>query len=497
MPLLLVLALVLLAGCGGTAARTPGTVIMALDVPPLNLDPRIGTDATSERLIQLLFCSLVKKSRDSAIEPDLATHWEIPDPLTYIFHLRSGVVFHDGRTLTSKDVLYTFRSLLDGSLQTPKAGTFRLIDSIEGPDAQTVVFKLKQPFAPFLWNLARGGVGIIPEGSGPEVKDLPIGTGPFKFIRHIPDEEVVIARNENYYGQKPHLDTVRFKIIPEAIVRALEIRKGSVDIALNVLPPDMVVALEDHDSLEILQAPGTNYQYITFNLRDPLFADIRVRKALAHAINREEIVKYLFRGQARLASGVIPPGNWAYAGDVRTYDYNPQRARELLSEAGQPNLAFTFRTSTDETTKLLAAVFQQQFREIGVHMDIRSNEAATFAADLEKGNFQAFSRRWVGGNNDPDIFNLIFHSSMTPPAGANRSFYKNPEMDQLIDLGRRETDLGKRSNAYREIQRIAAEEVPYISLWYMDNVAVFSKRIKNMELYPAGDYDFLANIQVQ
>jgi peptide/nickel transport system substrate-binding protein len=491
------LAFALATGCAGPEARDSGTVIVALDVPPLNLDPRIGTDATSERLIQLLFSSLVKKSRDFTIEPDLATDWDIPDPQTYIFHLRRGVVFHDGRPFSSKDVVHTFRTLLDGSLQTPKAGPFRLIDTIEAPDDYTVVFKLHEPFAPFLWNLTRGAVGIIPDGAGRDFKYNPIGTGAFKFVRYAPDAEVLIARHDAYYGPKPELKTVRFKIIPEAIVRALEIRKGSVDIAINVLPPDMVAALKDNGSLAILQAPGTNYQYVTFNLKDPLFKDVRVRKALAHAIDREKIVKYLFRGQARLATGVIPPGNWAYASDVPTYDYNPARARELLREAGAVDLSFTFRTSTDETTKLLAAVFQQQFREIGVRMDIRSNESATFAADVDKGNFQAFSRRWIGGNNDPDIYNLIFHSSMTPPNGANRSFYINTEIDRLIDLGRREIDLEKRRTAYRQIQQIVADEVPYISLWYMDNVVVFNKRIRNMVLYPAGDYDFLADIQVQ
>jgi len=280
-------------------------------------------------------------------------------------------------------------------------------------------------------------------------------------------------------------------------VRALELRKGSVDIALNVLPPDTVTVLKDNDELEVMEAPGTNYQYIAFNLKDPVFSDLRVRKAIAHAIDREKIIKYLWKDQARSATGVIPIGNWCYAADVATYPYDPERARELLRETGRSDLSFTFRTSTDETTRLLATVFQQQLKEVGIKMNIQANEPATFSADIEKGNFQAYSRRWIGGNNDPDIFNLIFHSTMTPPNGANRGFYANPEVDRLIDYGRRETDTEKRKAAYQQIQRIVSEDLPYVSLFYMDNVVVFNKRIKGVRLYPAGEYEFLSEITVQ
>jgi len=496
-PFILILLLCLLPACTRTEAHEPGTVTFALDEAPQNLDPRIGIDASSERLIQLVFSSLVKRTREFTVEPDLALKWEIPDPTTYIFHLRDDAFFHDGRKVTARDVVYTFRSLLDGSVKSTKTGTYRLVQSVDAPDERTVVFKLKEPFAPFLWNLTRGGVGIVPEGSPPNVAANPIGSGAFKFVRYIPDGEVVIERNDAYYGDKPHISTVVFKIVPEAVVRALELRKGSADIALNVLPPDTIEVLKKNKDLEVMEAPGTNYQYVAFNLKDPVFSDLRVRKAIAYAIDREKIIKYLWRGQARLATGVIPIGNWCYADDVMTYSYDPERARELLRETGRTDLSFTFRTSTDETGRLLATVFQQQLKEVGIQMNIQANEPATFSADIEKGNFQAYSRRWIGGNNDPDIFNLIFHSMMTPPEGANRGFYKNPEVDRLIDLGRRETDTGKRKAAYQQVQRIVAEDLPYVSLFYVDNVAVFNKRIEGMVLYPAGEYEFLSEIRIR
>lgn len=489
--------LLLLPSCGGAPAADPGVVVMALDEAPRNLDPRIGTDASSERIIQLLFSSLVKRTREFTVEPDLALRWEIPNPTTYIFHLRGDAAFHDGRPVTARDVVYTFRTVMDGSIKTPKAGTYRLVEKVEAPDEYTVVFSLKEPFAPFLWNLTRGGIGIVPEGSPADFARNPIGSGAFKFVRNVPDAEVVIEANPAYYGEKPRVSSVRFKIIPEAIVRALELRKGSVDMVVNALPPDMVEAVRGARGIDVIEAPGTNYQYVAFNLKDPLLGDVKVRQAIAHAINREDIVRYLLRGEARLATGVIPPGNWSYAADVPVYAYDPAKARLLLQESGREDLSFTFRTSNDETGRLLASVFQQQLREVGIRMDIRSNEAATFAADIEKGNYQAYSRRWIGGNNDPDIFNLIFHSAMTPPNGANRSFYVNPEVDRLIDLGRRNVDPELRKTAYGTIQRMVAEELPYISLWYMNNVAAYSDRIEGMTLYPAGEYDFLTEISVR
>ena len=495
--IVLILLLALIPGCTQAPTHNPGSVVMALDESPRNLDPRVGTDAASERLIQLIFSSLVKRSLTYDIEPDIALSWDIPNPTTYIFHLRTDARFHDGRPLTSKDVVYTFRSVLSGAIQTPKAGTYRLVESVDAPDDHTVVFKLKEPFAPFLWNLTRGAIGIVPDGAPNDFARNPVGSGAFKFVRYLPDAEVVLARNDDYYGEKSKIAEVQFKIIPEPIVRALELRKGSVDIALSALTPDMVEALRGNKDLDVLQAPGTNYQYIAFNLKDPLFMDIRVRQAIAYSIDREKIIQYLWRGQAKLATGVIPPSNWSYAPDVPEYAYSPQRARELLRESGHENLSFTYRTATDDTGRLLASVLQQQLHEIGVQMEIRSNEFATFYSDVVKGNFQMYSLRWIGGNNDPDILNFVFHSMMFPPNGANRGRYANAEVDRLIDFARREVDTEKRKAAYQRIQRIVAEELPYFSLFYVDNVAVYNKRVKGMKLFPAGEYEFLADISVQ
>ena len=493
-PLACLLLCLAALGCGATP--TPNLVTLAIENPPLNLDPRIGLDASSERIASLIFSSLVRTDESSAIIPDLAESWDIPDPTTYVFHLRRGVRFHDGRSLTSQDVVYTFRSILDRSVETAKLGTYLLVDEIEAVDDYTIRFTLKEPFAPFLWNLTSGAIGIVPDGAGPDFSQHPIGSGPFAFEHYRQDEEVLLRRNPDFYGDQPRIEAVRFKIVPEAIVRALELRKGTVDIALNVLPPDMVEALGEEPNLAVVNDEGTNYQYLAFNLDDPLFGDLNVRRAIAHAIDRQSIIRELLRNQARRADSVLPPGNWAYFDGVEGYDYDPDRARTLLRESGHGDVSFTYRTSTDETGLLVATILQQQLKDVGIQMEIRSNEFATFFADVLAGNFQMYSLRWIGGNNDPDIFNSIFHSEMVPPNGRNRGRYSNPDVDKWVELARRESDPETRKEYYALVQQTIARDLPYVSLWYPNTVCVYNTRIQGLELSPTGDYEFLNQIWV-
>ncbi len=240
--------------------------------------------------------------------------------------------------------------------------------------------------------------------------------------------EVIIERNDDYWGQKAHLKRVRFAVVPDATTRALELRKGSADIAINALTGDTVLALERESNLEVLHAPGTVLAYMAFNTRDPILKDVRVRQALAYAIDRRPIIHYLMRDFARPACSLLPPESWAYNGDVRRYDYDPERARQLLEQAGYPAMNgvrfhLTMKTSTDESTRLLAAVLQQQLREVGIALDIRTFEFATFFSDVTRGAYQVHSLRWVGGNEDPDIFEYVFHSAKFSPHGANRTYY--------------------------------------------------------------------------
>jgi peptide/nickel transport system substrate-binding protein len=488
-----------LASCSSQPA--PDTLVMIIESSPTNLDPRVGLDAQSERIDDLLFDDLLTRDAHLSVAPGLAERWDIPDPQTYIFHLHHGVKFHDGRPLTSRDVKWTFDSLLLGKIRSTKSAVYRLVDHIDAPDDYTVVFHLREPFATLLWNLSDGAIGIVPYGSGDEISRKPIGSGPFRFVRAEQDQEVVIARNDDYWGQKPKLRTVRFMVVPDTTTRALELRKGSADVAINAFPSDLVLTLEHDSNLAVLRAPGTVLAYMAFNLRDPILKDARVRQALAYAIDRRPLLEYLQRGFARPANSVLPPESWAYNGDVPAYSHDPDRASQLLEQAGFPmvngvRFHLTMKTSTDESTRLMAAVLQQQLRQAGIALDIRTFEFATFFSDVTHGLFQLYSLRWIGGNEDPDIFEYVFHSAKFPPHGANRGYFANPRVDALIDQARRELDQNTRKQIYAEIQRTLADELPYINLWYFDNVLVHSKRMRNLTLNPSGNYDFLKTAEL-
>lgn len=480
------------------------TAVMIIENSPTNLDPRIGIDGASERIDMLLFDSLLHRDEHFNLQPMLAERWEIPDPQTYIFHLRSGVRFHDGRPLTSRDVKYTIDSLLNHFLPSPKSATYKHVDRIEAPDDSTVIFHLKEPDTSLLWNLSDGGIGIVPYGSGVDFGQNPVGSGPFRFVRQKQDEEVVIERNPDYWNvaERPRIARVRFAVIPDSTTRALELRKGSADIALTSLTADTVETLRKEPNLDVEVFPGSTYSYVAFNLRDPILRNVRVRQAIAYAINRGPVIHYLWRDQVEPASSILPPQSWAYNDHVQKYDYNPQRARELLDQAGYaPDASgvrfhLLMKTSTEETTRLLAAVLQQQLRDVGIALDIRTLENAVFLSEVTKGAFQIYSLRWIGGNQDPDIFEYVFHSSSIPPQRANRGYYSNPKVDALLNQARTEIDPVKRKPLYDEVQKILAEDVPYVNLWYLDNVLVHNRRVKGLQVMPGGDYNFLKTAEL-
>ncbi|MEP6644214.1 MAG: ABC transporter substrate-binding protein, partial [Acidobacteriaceae bacterium] len=293
---------------------------------------------------------------------------------------------------------------------------------------------------------------------------------------------------------------VRFSVVPDATTRALELRKGSADIAANALSPDMVLALKRDSGLEVMQGPGTTLAYMAFNVRDPILKDARVRRAIGQAIDRAPMIHYLWRDFARPARSVLPPESWAYQAE-QALDFDPENAKRLLDEAGYPlkggvRFHLEMKSSTEESTRLMAAVLQQQLRQVGIALDIRTFEFATFFSDVTRGAFQLYSLRWIGGNEDPDIFEYIFHSSKFPPKGANRSYYSNAKVDTLIDQARQELDQNSRKQKYAEMQGILAQEAPAINLWYLDNLLVHTKRVRNLSLNPSGNYDFLRTAEL-
>jgi peptide/nickel transport system substrate-binding protein len=481
-------------------------VVMIIESSPNNLDLRQGTDAQSERIGGLIFDALVKKDEHYNLRPWLATSWEQPDALTWVFHLRDGVRFQNGRPLEAADVAWTIRSMIDGTLVTAKAGAFAAVARVDAPDRLTVVVHLKRPDAGLLFNLSDGLFGVVPRGSGKDFGLHPVGSGPFRFVSEVQDKDVILERNDAYWDGVPappagghRIERVRFQVVPDAITSALELKKGSADVASNVVTPDMAQELERSPNLQILSGPGSPVVYMTFNVEDPLLKDRRVRQAIACAIHRETIVDALWHGKGRLANTLLPIGHWAAASDAEMaqYPHDVQRAERLLDEAGYPagkdgvRLTLTLKTSTDQTTRLLAMVLQQQLRAAGIRLEIRSAEFGTFYSDVTRGIFQIYVLKWIGNNEDPDIFRYAYDSNSFPPKGGNRGHYSNPQVDALLEAAAAESNQTTRRTDYVEVQKILSVDLPSIPLWYPNNEMIHTRQIEGVKPDQSGSFDFL------
>jgi peptide/nickel transport system substrate-binding protein len=497
-------ALLLLSlGCSSSEPSTPSSyIVVGVRTAPNNLDPRFASDETSGRVSQLIYDSLVDLDDNLMVRPHLAERLENPDPLTYVVRLRHGVKFHDGHELTSRDVVYTFGAFLDPTFISPWKGAFKVVASVTAPDAYTVVFKLTEPFAAFPIQLV--SPPVVPADAGTGLTTHPVGTGPYQFVSYAVDDQLVVKAFDDYFQGAPKNRGIIVKVVPDDTMRGLELRKGSVDVVVNDLPPDIVYQMEKRGGFNLAQGPGLDFSYIGFNMRDPVLQDQRVRHAIGFAVNREAIVKYLRRGLARPATGLVPDIAWAFEPDVFRFSYDPARARQLLEDAGyrdpdgdgpQPRLRLSLKISTNEETRIQSTVIQQDLARVGIDLDVRSYEFATFYADVMKGNFQLFSLQWVGGALvDPDILRRVFHSQQLPPAGFNRGYYNNPEVDRLIDLATQTIDITQRKAYYAAAQRVIAEDAPYIPIWNRINAVVARPSVAGLHINPTGDFSALKDV---
>jgi peptide/nickel transport system substrate-binding protein len=515
-----------LADCHRSQSTT-GTVVVVIESSPNNLDPRQGTDAQSEHVGVLIFDALVKKDASYNLQPWLATSWEQePDAsettAAWVFHLRDGVRFQDGRPLEAADVVWTIESLMDpsltaklpgGTLISPKAGAFAKVDRVEARDRLTVVVHMKRPDAGLVFNLSDGLFGVVPRGAAADFGLHPVGSGPYRFVSQVQDKDVIVERwagcwsagvGANGMRAHPEIRRVEFDVVPDTITSALELQKHSADAESNVITPDMVYALRDAPGLETASGPGSNVWYLNFNVADPALRDKRVRQAVALAMDRPAIMAALWRGNARLADTLLPPGHWARAndGELAQYPHDPARAAALLEAAGLHagkdgvRLKLTVKISTDEVTRLLAAVLQEQLGAAGIALNIRSAEFGTFYSDVTRGAFQMYVLKWVGSNEDPDIFRYMYSSESFPPKGANRGHYVNARVDALLAKAATETGAAdevraRRRAEYVEVQKILADEMPSVPLWYPDNEVLHTARLEDVVSRGDGNFDFV------
>lgn len=488
--------LLIFNGCRSPAGdRPPGYLVVGIESYPLRLDPRYSTDANSVRVGHLIYDSLLRSDERSVLRRQLAEDWRMLDDRTYLFELRKDVKFHDGRPLTAADVKFTYESILSPDSLSPKRGPLKPLRAVEQSGAYQLRFHLHGAHAPFVEQFT---LGIVPAGSSAAVDSEhrpPTGSGPFRVEALQSGEKVTLRANLDYWEGRPRLAGLVFKNVPDAMVRVLEFKQGAIDFMQNDLEPDMLPWLEKNTGADIEMHQGTTFQYIGVNLTHPILRRHKVRQAIACAIDRDAIIRHLLNDLVTEAGGLLSPHNWAYDGGARRWPYDPERAKRLLDEAGYPDpdgdgplarFRLSFKTTNIDLRRRLAETFKEQLMRVGIEIELRSYEWGTFFSDVKRGNFHLYSLAWVG-IEDPDVYYQIFHSTAVPPDGDNRGRYNNPALDRLLERGRATLDRTERQRIYGEVQRLLAEDLPYIPLWWWKNVIVKKPGLRGFVPYPDGD----------
>ena len=511
----LVSLLLLPPGC----RRRSDAFVIALGDNIRTIDP-IGSpsvDAASERIRTLIFNSLVKKDENFDYTGELASNIQRSDDgLTYTFTLRDGVKFHNGQALTSADVKYTLDLLFSSNFAKSASffegvGTERhsYIKSVGAPDNLTIVVTLIRPWVGLLSNLVP--IPVLPAGSYESQKTHPLGTGPFKFIRYDNVQQVCdVEAFADHWEGAPKLQNVRVRVIPDMNALQSELQSGRVDIAPmpTSLFPDAVRHLENDPNLQVKSFQGSNVVLLTINTASPPLNNVKVRQAIAHAIDRESLISNLLRGFGKIAHSIIPEESWAYA-TGQTYSFDPARAKQLLDEAGFPdpdgdgprmrfaNPVVYKLSGSSIAGRQYAGVIQNYLKDVGIPVEIQTPELNTLFDELRRGNFQIAYSQWVGGNQDPIFYKDLFATSEIPTQARpsrNRSRYSNVELDKLLDEAVNTFDREKAKDLYRQIQEIVSRDVPVFPLWYQSNIVIARKNVGNIQVNASGDWGFVKNL---
>lgn len=507
--------LILPLGC----RRNSEGFVIALGDNIRTIDP-IGSpsvDAASERVRTLIFNTLVKKDDKFDYSGELASDIKRSDDgLTFTFALRDGVKFHDGRVLSSADVKYTL-DLVFSSNFAKSASFFEgigdqkrsYIKSVEAPDERTVVVTLTKPWVGLLSNLVP--LAIIPKDSYESQKTHPLGTGPFKFVRYDNVQQVCdVEAFPEYWEGAPKLPALRVRVIQDMNSMQLELQSGRVDIAPmpTSLSPDAVKLLETNPNLQVKVFSGSNLILLTLNTSSPPLDNVKVRQAIAHAIDRESLIRDLLLGYGKIAHSIIPEESWSYS-PGQTYSYDPALAKRLLDEAGfrdrdgdGPGMRFdkpvVYKLSGSSVAgRQYAGVIQNYLKQVGIPVEIQTPEQNTLFDELRRGNFQIAYTQWVGGNQDPIFYKDLFATSEIPSESRpsrNRSRYSNKELDLLLDEAVNTFDRQRGRELYKRIQDIVSRDVPVFPMWYQSNIVIAKKNVGNIQVNASGDWGFVKHL---
>jgi peptide/nickel transport system substrate-binding protein len=500
-------ALAALACAGACSAQRAdesanSALVVLLPREAQEIDPRFSGDAYGHKVSRLLFASLVTIDPHSLeVVPDLAEQVEVVAPARYRVRLRAGLRFSDGSALDAQDVAATYRSVVDPKLATRYARTYQRIARVEVVDPLTVIFELTGPHATFLTDLelpilrAEDEHRQIGALGGP----APIGAGPYVLAQREAGL-IDLAPNRHWHRGAPRHPRVRLLVVRDDNTRALRLLAGAADLALNAIPPLLLPLFEKDSRFSIQSAPGVGTTYIGLNLEADALRDPRVRQAIAHAIDREALIRAKLSGTARLASGWVVPGHWAHDRALPQYPYDPARARALLREAEQargargPLPGLTLRCGSDRLRQSIARAIVTMLAGVGLQVELRPSEVATLIADLNRGRFE-MTMLEVPEVVEPHVLTWFFGSESVPGAGregSNRWRLRNRALDEALERGRASIERPARIAAYGEAQRILAEELPVIPLWHADVVAVSGPRARTVPVSRLGRFDTLA-----
>ena len=467
------------------------------------LNPLLASDSASGDINSMVFNGLVKYDRDLQIVPELAEKWEVLDGgLTIVFDLKKDVRWHDGIPFTAEDVKFTYEKLIDPNVKTPYSRDFLLIKKFEVLSSHRIRVRYKKVFAPALESW---GVGIIPKhvfekgdfNSNPANRN-PVGTGYYRFVRWKTAESISLTANDDYFAGRPYISHCIYRIIPDQSVQFMELLNESID-AMGLTPDQFLAYKEFFLNYNKFRYPTFSYTYLGFNLKNSLFSNKEIRKAIAHAIDKQKIIDGVLLGLGSPATGPFAPSSWAYNPDVNDFEYDPQKTREILARFGwqdskgdgwlyKDGKRFEFTLCTNQGNKmrsLCAEIIQQHLKKVGIKMNIRIIEWSTFIHNfINKRDFEAVILGWSTGI-DPDQ-SSIWHSEQTKESQYNFVSYSNPDVDELLGKGTLVFDREKRREIYRKIHSIIHSDVPYIFLYYPNALPVIHKRFMPLQVAAAG-----------
>lgn len=471
-------------------------VVVSQGSKPKTLDPNMYNEIPALFVTEQIFNTLFKIDENGDVVPELAESYEYISPTELVIKIKKGIKFHNGETMTMNDIVFSINRMLE---KPASRIMVEVIDKVEVIDEITLKLVLKNSSAPLLYSLAHPMTAILNEKDTKAKNDMisidPVGTGPYKFVSWGDGEKIEFVAFDDYYEGRANIDKLVIRSITEPSSRLAALETGEIDIALSISPIDTEI-VEKNEKLELISQPTTSTEYITLNTTKPPFDNKDFRAAINYAIDKQGIADSVFMGMAQPANSIINPNVFGYSKEIPKYEYNPEKAKELIAKSGVKDTSFTLFSNDASTRLQVAQIVQANLKDIGVEMKIETLEWGAYVQKTALGEHTSYIGGWVSGTSDADIVLYpLLHSSSHGGAG-NRAFYTNKEFDKEVELGREKVDSEERKEHYKKAQMILHDEAPLIPLLYKNENIGINKRVKGFKFNPTTMHN-LYNLDVE